>query len=390
MKILNVSTLIPLKNLKKENDIILRIQSYLEKNYDYKFKVAKSLPYVNNALSKLSEKWSNYYYYQSKKKVNVHGFETLIYGWIAPPTSNFWLNYFFIPFNWLLYKLRYKTDFDNLARGVKLVIAQNTIPDSVIAYWISKRHGIPYIIFEREQGRYSNIQKKLPFINIVYKSCDQFFTPNPTISKNEFYGKKIELLPHPVDPHFFLEEYKKISLDNPKIITAARLFDWKQIDLVISTLGELKKLGYRFEYTLIGEGPEYLNLKDLAKKERLDDCVRFKKFVSSTELAIEFKSSDIFLLTSYPETLGRVYLESAASGCLIIGHKNTGVDGLFKHKESAIFVNRNTILDNLLMLFSKNSTIQAQEIAQRGNSIVKDLSWENIGDKYHEIFSKYK
>lgn len=390
MKILNVSTIIPLEKLRRENDIILKIQSYLEKRYDYKFKVVKSLPYTNKVLSMLSKKWSSYYYYQSKKKIKVHGFETIIFGWIAPPTSNFWVNYFFIPFNWLLYCIRYQTDLDDLAKGVKLVVAQNTIPDSIIAYWISKRHGLPFIIFEREQSRYSKIQKKLPFINKVYKSCDQFFTPNPSLSKKEFFKKKIGLLPHPIDSHFYLGESKKINITYPKIITAARLLDWKQIDLIISTLGELKKMGYRFEYTLIGEGPEYLKLKDLAIKESLVEYMKFKNFVSSTELAKEFKSSDIFLLTSYPETLGRVYLEAAASGCLIIGHKNTGVDGLFKHNESAIFVNRNTILDNLLMLFSEDSTIQAQEIAQRGNRIVKDLSWEKIGDKYHEIYSKYQ
>ena len=54
MKILNISSIIPLEGLKRENDIVLRIQDYLKKEYNHEFVVAKSLPFARKQLGKVS------------------------------------------------------------------------------------------------------------------------------------------------------------------------------------------------------------------------------------------------------------------------------------------------------------------------------------------------
>ena len=43
------------------------------------------------------------------------------------------------------------------------------------------------------------------------------------------------------------------------------------------------------------------------------------------------KKSDVFVMPSAPETFGLVYLEAMASGCIVVGAKGWGIDGLIKN-----------------------------------------------------------
>lgn len=106
MKILNISTIVPLKGLRRENDIVLRIQDHLRKTYGYHFQMAKSLPYTPNVFSKFSSKWAKYRELQVGQEIDLEGYKTLIYPWVAPPSSRLLMNYPLIPINWIRFKLQ--------------------------------------------------------------------------------------------------------------------------------------------------------------------------------------------------------------------------------------------------------------------------------------------
>ena len=108
MKILNISTIIPLNGLKRENYIVFSIQDYLNKQYGYEFTIAKSLPYAPWFLGLFSKKWKKYQELYSNKEIIVRGYETTLFPWLTPPSSNFRLNYFLLPVNllWFKYKIQ--------------------------------------------------------------------------------------------------------------------------------------------------------------------------------------------------------------------------------------------------------------------------------------------
>ena len=105
MKILNISSIIPLEGLKRENDIVLRIQDHLKNHYGYEFVIAKSLPFTPKILGLFSKRWKKYNQYIKKGDAKIQGYHALIYPWLMPPTSNLWINYLIIPLNLVFYRL---------------------------------------------------------------------------------------------------------------------------------------------------------------------------------------------------------------------------------------------------------------------------------------------
>ena len=46
------------------------------------------------------------------------------------------------------------------------------------------------------------------------------------------------------------------------------------------------------------------------------------------------EESDVFAMVSSPETFGLVYIEAMAKGCVTIGSKGEGIDGVIVNNEN--------------------------------------------------------
>jgi glycosyltransferase involved in cell wall biosynthesis len=385
MRILNISSIIPLEGLKRENDIVLRIQDYLNKKYGYEFIIAKSLPYAPKILGLFSNKWKKYNKYIKQGKTDIEGYNALIYPWLMLPTSNLWLNYLLLPLNLIFFKIFFEKKLLSFAQNFDLILAQNDTPDAIVAYLLARATGKPYILNAR--GNFNPVILKLPFISKVYGKSKQIITHSPQNFQRLKPLIKIQLIPHPVDSLFFNTQQKQLS-KRVEFISVCRLLKLKNLNLVINVLADLKKSNYDFIYHIIGDGPEMDNLKRLSFDNGLENVVFFHGFKNSREVNYFLNKSTVFIMPSYPETLGRAYLEAAASNCLIIGHKDTGVDGLFAHNESAIFVDKNTISIEISKLFKNNSEMMIKKITANSRMIVNDLSWLNVGETYNFLLNK--
>ena len=384
MNIINVSTILPLENLKRENDIVVRIQENLARKYAYEFEIVKSLPYVNKFLSNINKKWKLYYKYQNEKIVSVSNFKTIIYPWISPPTSNFCFNCIFIPINFIFYKVFYKKLIIKNFNTADLILAQNTIPDSLIAYWLSKDYNVPYILNIR--GNFNTKIIDLPIFKKIYKNSFAVITHSPVNYKKLKTKIEINLILHPIDEIFYDNSEKDFSFI--RLVTVCRLIKLKNIDWVIDALSALNVKKCHFEYHIVGDGPELHSLMDKAKKFNLTDKIFFHGHKDRLFVADILKKSHIFIMPSYPETLGRAFLEAAASGCLCIGHKNTGVDGFFTDHESGFFVTKESISARLEKIYVHFSKCFVESYTNKSKKMVENLTWEKICDEYNNLYLK--
>src|SRR5699024_3642799 len=151
-------------------------------------------------------KWKKYREFQKKEEIEVQGYDVVIYPWLLPPTSNFWINYLLIPFNWIWYKgvVEKKVAKRNIESD--LVLAQNLIPDAILTYWLHKKYNIPYILNIR--GATKELWFKLPLLRNIIKDASKLITPSPTYYKLLQKSYDIQLIPHPVDDIFYYDEHK--------------------------------------------------------------------------------------------------------------------------------------------------------------------------------------
>lgn len=148
--------------------------------------------------------------------------------------------------------------------------------------------------------------------------------------------------PSGVDEKLIIRREPLQDKKNIKVLTCAKLIKRKNIDKVIEAVKGLEN----FSLTVIGEGPEEKYLKSLDKN------VTFTGHLPQHEVYEKMRQSDIFVLPSVGETFGMVYLEAMASGCIVVGTKDDGIDGIIKDGENGFltFPISDEIRKNLLKI----------------------------------------
>jgi len=141
------------------------------------------------------------------------------------------------------------------------------------------------------------------------------------------------------DKQFFIRKAERIMKNKKlKIFTAANFIKRKNIDLNLKALARLKN-EINWEYEIAGDGPEKKYLKEIVKELRIEKRVKFLGYIPQEEVLEKMKNADIFLMVSVPETFGLVYLEAMAKGCIVVGAKNWGIDGIVKEKINGFLCN---------------------------------------------------
>lgn len=154
------------------------------------------------------------------------------------------------------------------------------------------------------------------------------------------FENKIFIAYSGVDENCIVERTDEDLHNKIKVLTCANFKKRKNIDKVIKACKCLES----FDLTVIGDG------KLRRQLQRIDKNVTFTGHLPRKEVLEYMRKSDIFILPSVGETLGMVYLEAMASGCITVATKNEGVDGIIKNNLNGFLTSsdENEIKDILL------------------------------------------
>ncbi len=170
----------------------------------------------------------------------------------------------------------------------------------------------------------------------AYKECDKIICRSAHLKEKlakimPECMSKTEVRISKIPPKYFISDAQMLDKIKPndsiKFVTAANLIRRKNIDLIIKALAKFKDKNFSFE--IIGDGKEKNNLIKLVKTLELENKITFCGKLPHDEVLNKMQLANVFILPSINETLGLVYLEAAAKGCLCIGTKQTGIDGIF-------------------------------------------------------------
>lgn len=173
---------------------------------------------------------------------------------------------------------------------------------------------------------------------------------------------------------------RPIKRDSRKILlSVAYLLRSKGIDLVLRVLPDILRKEQSILYYVIGSGPEERHLKRLVSKLALNDCVVFLGQLSHSEVVDHMAACDVFVLPSWNESFGLVYVEAMAQGKPVIGCKGQGIEDVIEHGVTGLLVEPKDLvsLRNAIILLLKNEDLRKRIGENAYQVVLRDYTWRN-------------
>jgi len=291
-----------------------------------------------------------------------------------------------------------------LERIKKLMISLSFSPDVVIGHWAN-----PQLFLIRELGKYYNVPTCMVLHNDVEIIYRIYGTHAAQIVKSiDIWGfrsnkikNRFENLFGKINTSFFC--YSGIPASNinpPRRIFKNGIRNFLFVGLFISRKYPtvlIKAInnafyGEDFHITFIGEGREKKNIEHLARKLNIRDKVSLPGRLPRSEVFKMMKASDCFIMVSKPETFGLVYLEAMSMGCITIGSKGEGIDGVIEHGING-FLSEAGNDKKLAELLKKISTMPEKDLISISENAIHttwQLTDENVAKQYIESVTAIK
>ena len=283
--------------------------------------------------------------FSSEQDYKFKGFSVHVFKTIDFP-------YFIFPgvFNQINKKRFFKLLKKNKIENIKYSHSHVSYPsaymvEDLVCKKIVQHHGLDVLQLTNGRNKFMrNIQKRflirntikhlnnadinLGVSNLVLEQLRNYKTYNP---QNEF------VLYNGVDTSKFFE--KETAKNDVFTIGCVANF-WKIKDHItlIMSIQRILEEGNNIKLRLIGSGPTLPSCKKYVVENNLSKYIIFEKEIAHEKLNDFYNSIDLFVLPSYFEALGCVYLESWSTNTPFIGINNQGISELIPVHE----------IDNLL------------------------------------------
>ena len=267
-------------------------------------------------------------------------------------------------------------------KNYKFSHAHFVMPDGIISKYLKKKYHVPYVVTMRATDT-----KRRKFLvryvqNSVFKYADKIHITAPWI-KNYIpkkFWNKVVIIPHGIYPTDFSNKCIK-NKNSINVVTVSSFIKRKHVDWIIDCFKNIRSFNCRL--TIIGNGPEEAKLKQLGKNNK---NIVFLGHMSHDDVIEQLSKTDIFVLPSYDETFGLVYLEAMANKNAVIAYRYSGIGGLFKHGKEAVYVKNKKSLDRYLNKLIIDKDFR-QPISLNSYKKVKEgFLWNNIFKKYENLY----
>lgn len=201
----------------------------------------------------------------------------------------------------------------------------------------------------------ARLEKALYFAPLI--ACRSYVLREKLLKIYPHFREKTFVAPSGIDSSLIKPVREKKLGKTLKVLTCANFKKRKNIDKLIYALKGLEG----FELTVIGDGAGRREL------QKIDSSVKFTGALSHDEVMEKMGEADVFVLPSVGETFGMVYLEAMAAGCITVGTKGDGIDGIIKDGENGFLVYPTAEDIRQTLLSIKNMNLDELKVL-RGNS----------------------
>ena len=226
-------------------------------------------------------------------------------------------------------------------------------------------------------SRYKQFGFRAPLL--LERCCDELLTKSK--STLVLSGLDEALIP---DEQTIINKAKLFVKEKTlSIIFAGKVVKQKRIGFILEALSLIKN-EISFQFYIVGDGEELPSLQKTTIDLGLNTNVVFVGRVRRDELSNLMLKSDIFIMLSTNETLGLVYLEAMAQGCIPIGSKGEGIDGIIKNGENGFLCDPydvEEVSESIRKVYSLTQIEREQYILNAYYS-VNNLTEKSMADLY--------
>jgi glycosyltransferase involved in cell wall biosynthesis len=207
-------------------------------------------------------------------------------------------------------------------------------------------------------------------------------------------GRAVDRVPKGVDAVLFAPEGAdrrgELGLTGRRVIVAVgRLVPIKNMRLLIGSMPGILKRVPTAHALIVGEGPEFAMLQQLASDLRVRPAVSFTGYVPNSELGIYYRSADVFALTSSFDNSPNVVLEAMACGLPIVCTDVGGVrEFVEQHGGELVPANDSGRLADALAGWLADSDRCAAAARHNRKTVVDRYSWRASAEQLLGVYER--
>jgi glycosyltransferase involved in cell wall biosynthesis len=188
-----------------------------------------------------------------------------------------------------------------------------------------------------------------------------------------------------------LEVISKKTADVLRIIWVGKLQGLKALPIALYSLSKIKTQ-IRFRLTIIGDGPDEINLKKIAMKLGISQYCSWQGKVSNQDVINSMRENDVLLFTSLKEGTPHVVMEAIENGLPVICHdacghgasitSQCGIKIPMKNLKSSI-----SDFSNALYRIAQDPEL-LNELSKGAHKRANELTWNSKAQKMFERYTQ--
>ena len=175
---------------------------------------------------------------------------------------------------------------------------------------------------------------------------------------------------------------------SPLLLSVGNLCKEKGIEDVISILPRLCDTFDGLRYVIIGDGEQKNRLMDAAQRLGVADKVHFVGRLPQDETLAWMKHCDLFVLPSWMEGFGIVYIEAMSFGKTVIACQGEGIEDIVRDGVNGVLVrpkDGDHLFETVTGLLGEPERME--EIGRKARETVRNrLTWEGNAGQMIEIY----
>ena len=325
---------------------------------------------------------------------------------ISTSNMNVMYSYDFSKLDRLLYHTKKRKILESIQSVVKIedigcIHAHTLFSTGGIAYDLKKKRGINYIVAVRNTDlntffKYMvHLRKfgikiltsalKVVFMSPIYRDIIiNKYVPDKI--KSSIFDKSV-VVPNGIADFWHRNRYYRIDINLKDIclLYIGEISRNKNIETTIRVAQCLRKRGLNTRLTIVGSGPDTPRIRRIIGKNC--DYIELHNWTDSQEKLISFyRSGHVFVMPSFNETFGLVYIEALSQGLPLIYTRGQGIDGYFPQGYVGYACNPvdiQEIADRIECIIG-----EYLKISKRCTDSTGDFSWNKIASQYETIYEE--